>query len=689
MSNNTYNISFSSKRSKYIDKREKKAQEKAEQERIEKLNKEKLDKEKQKEKISNLDKDLDKDKNDTQNKESKIVKKKKVLVKKKIVKKNANIDTSINTPSKNSQEIKEKTNDLNKDISKFENNVKNQGNKAESDKIKNNEEIPKNVNNTKYGSKRFCHPINQSSKLVNQPDNASINSNKNNLNNKNMGITTGKNEKVEKEDLKKEVQRLKLENNELKKIIEKQTNKEKEEKTYNPSIKYDIALKIDTLKDLLQGWKIKYNDDTQNKYLSLINEKILTIGLLGMKNTGKSFFISKILNEKVYDKKETNYLCLRYIIKQKADFKLAIIDPPGLGRSIKSIEVFDNIIKNDLNKQVDESEKNIIQTDNFLINFLIKKCNFLIVVVGNLNIHEQKLLMRLKSKDEEHKEAFKELKRIFVIHNLKDMSKKEEIQDHIKNILLNSLTFNLLKKETQLTQKKIDKTKNSKYFIEKNDNKEIIIYHLILAKDNTDAGKYYNDFTYNLINQQFNYFHENNTFDLINEIKKEIINISSNIFIKPLKTLDDFENSKDKIKVKKEFEYISNQEENSDFSFIQLKPKYSYYKIEKNTKLLVTIEIPGKIINQKLVCSAPKNGYYSMKFSGKKLLEFPENFENEKKNGLFFNNREEGEFKEVFKIKQEDFSLSSYNYIKEENDNNGVYKYYFQLMGGNSSDDED
>ena len=83
-----------------------------------------------------------------------------------------------------------------------------------------------------------------------------------------------------------------------------------------------------------------------------------------------------------------------------------------MGRSIKSIEVFDNIIKNDLNKQVDESEKNIIQTDNFLINFLIKKCNFLIVVVDNLNIHEQKLLMRLKSKDEEHKEAFKELKRI-------------------------------------------------------------------------------------------------------------------------------------------------------------------------------------------------------------------------------------------------------------------------------------
>ena len=41
--------------------------------------------------------------------------------------------------------------------------------------------------------------------------------------------------------------------------------------------------------------------------------------------------------------------------------------------------------------------------------------------------------------------------------------------------------------------------------------------------------------------------------------------------------------------------------------------------------------MPGKIMNQKLSCSAPKNGFYSMKFSGKKILELPENCENEKK----------------------------------------------------------
>ena len=60
-----------------------------------------------------------------------------------------------------------------------------------------------------------------------------------------------------------------------------------------------------------------------------------------------------------------------------------------------------------------------------------------------------------------------------------------------------------------------------------------------------------------------------------------------------------------------------------------------------------------------------------------------------KKNGLLYNNREEGEFKEIFKIKQEIFALSSYKPIKEENENNGVYKYYFELMGANASSDEE
>ena len=59
----------------------------------------------------------------------------------------------------------------------------------------------------------------------------------------------------------------------------------------------------------------------------------------------------------------------------------------------------------------------------------------------------------------------------------------------------------------------------------------------------------------------------------------------------------------------------------------------------------------------------------------------------DKKDGLYYNNREEGEFKEVFKIKQNDFILSSHKCIKEEKEDNGVYKYYFKLVSDESDED--
>ena len=525
----------------------------------------------------------------------------------------------------------------------------------------------------------------QKSKIVNKNIKPIINNN-NNINKKNMGSLSGKSN--QDEELKRENESLKLEVRELRNLVEKRRKESENLNIYNIDVKYDIALKFNLLKELLYGWRIKYGPEYQTKYSKLKNEKLLIIGFLGMKNTGKSFIISKILNENICDKKDTDYLYLRYMTKNESDIKLAILDTPGIGRIIKREDSSHNIIETKENQGFDGNEKDRILTDNFLINFILKKCDFLIVVVDGMNIYEQKLLQTLKMKNKEHKEAFKDVKTIFIIHNLKNLSKKKEVEDHINNVILNSISFKLDEKELQSNKIKKDNNKNTRYFIEKNDDKLLKIYHLILAKDKSEAGNYYNEATFCIITQQFNN-NPINTFDLIKELKEEIIKVSDQIFVEPLQSLNDFDDNQNKIKVKGEFEYISNSQENQDFSLLNLKPKYSYYRIDNNSKLLIVIEMPGKIIDKKLVCSAPKNGYYSIKFSGKKVLDYPENIQKEKKGGYYFNNREEGCFKEVFKIKQEDFTLSSYSCLKEENENNGVYKYYFQLMNQTISSDED
>lgn len=476
-------------------------------------------------------------------------------------------------------------------------------------------------------------------------------------------------------DINKKYEELKskIKNNSLSNDIKKDNSLEMK-KTYN-EYNYDVGIKIESLNQLLKGWDIKYGKNVKAKYISMKDKQLLLIGLLGFKNSGKSFFISRILDENTYEKEEKDYLYIKYI--QQKNFEFTIIDTPGLGRSLKNNDVFEYSNEN----QIKELEKYNIQTDNFLINFILKKCNFIICVVGFLNYNEQKLLKKLKMKDEEYKKEFRKIKKLFIIHNLKELSTKSEVSQYMDDILLKSITFKLIEKESKLRQRNLNSSgSNNKYYIENNIDEEMEIYHLIIAKENSEAGNYYNEFAYNMIVERFNSFHFYNSCDIINEIKEEIKSISKNIFVKPIISLNDFENSENKIKLKDNFEFLKNSGENTDFSYLSLKPKYSYYKINNNSQLLVIIEMPGEIINQKFICSKPKDGYYLMKFSGEKKTDLPDNLEEQKKAGLFYSNIDDGKFEEIIRISVTNFQLKSYDYKYEGK--NGVYKYYFEIIGG-------
>lgn len=487
---------------------------------------------------------------------------------------------------------------------------------------------------------------------------------------------------------------LKSENKNLKKELEKYKKKishyENLDKNKNRKYKqkYDLAIKITSLNNILNGWDIKYGNNSINKYLDMKNKDILLIGLIGLKNKGKSFILSKLFKENDYQKEENDNLYLKYMTNNK-NFKLAIIDTPGIGRSLKKNNERQ---KFDDEKYIKELEKYNIQTDNFLINFILKKCNFVICTVGFLDFNEQQLINKLKTKDKEYKKEFKELKKIFIIHNLKELSTKEEIQGYINNVLMNSLTFKVIEKDGNLAQNISNINCNTKYYIENINDKEMEIYHLIVAKENTEAGDYYNESTFTFLTHQYNSFHSYHKFDIIKELKEEIQLISKNLFTKPITSLDDFENAENIIKLKNKFEYSYNsgENENTDFSYLTLKPKYSYYKINNNTQLLVIIEMPGQIVDQKFVCSKkPKNGYYIMTFSGKKIVKLPENVEEQKKGGFFYTNIESGEFQENIKINIEYFQLIS-NKPSKKSEKDGIYEYYFDIMkdsGTISSDD--
>ena len=472
-------------------------------------------------------------------------------------------------------------------------------------------------------------------------------------------------------------------NSEKEKYIKIISSYESEKKKIKKGFNYDIEIRMESLNELLNGWDIKYGNDGMNKYINMRNKDILLIGIIGLKNRGKSYLLSKLLKENEYKKEDSNNLYLKYVINNQKNFNYGIIDTPGLGKYLK---------KDDKNKSIKELEKSNTQIDNFIINFILKKSNFIICVVGALEYNDQKLINKLKLKDEEYKKEYKQFKKIFIIHNLKELSTKDEVMNYINNVLLKSLTFNLSEKDGNLAQNVFNDNYNTKYYIEKNTNEELEIYHLIIAKENTEAGNYYNESTYTFIIQQYNSFHSFIKFDLIKDIKNELQLLSKNFLTNEIKSLDDFENLDNKIKLKNKFELYHNSDENinNDFSYLTLRPKYSYYKINNNDQLLIIIEMPGKIVDLKFVCSkVPKNGYYIMTFSGKKIINLPENIEQQKKDEIFYSNIDDGSFSEEIKIDINKFQLKSNKYDKKEEDK-GIYKYYFSLINDNNiSSDED
>jgi hypothetical protein len=94
-------------------------------------------------------------------------------------------------------------------------------------------------------------------------------------------------EKSEKDKL---IEKLKKEIDILKKTNElKNYNKAKLEKFY------DIVIDINSVKRLnTDGWKVKFTKRGLNKYKQYKDKELITIGVIGNNNKGKSFLLSKL-----------------------------------------------------------------------------------------------------------------------------------------------------------------------------------------------------------------------------------------------------------------------------------------------------------------------------------------------------------------------------------------------------------
>ena len=292
---------------------------------------------------------------------------------------------------------------------------------------------------------------------------------------------------------------------------------------YNDNINfedfYDIIININSIKQVNQGWDIKMNERGKLRFEEYKNKQALVIGMIGNSNKGKSFLLSKI--SKIDLPNGTNIrtegLSIKYPdLKKYKNRKIVLLDSEGLESPFlfqyyeKRNEVTDEKLK--------EKAKDKLVTEYFLQNFIMDSSDIIIAVVGLLTFQEQKFLNKIKSQIS--KLNYK--KTLFVIHNLMTLTTVDQVKNYINNTLMNSATFDL-EKTTKITTK-ISNGEKVEYFFEKKS--KIRIIHLIFANEGSEAGKFYNNFALEFIENSFQEITDIKSFDVIENLKERFIGLS-------------------------------------------------------------------------------------------------------------------------------------------------------------------
>ena len=516
---------------------------------------------------------------------------------------------------------------------------------------------------------------------------------------------------------------------------------------------YDIVLDITSFKCLInEGWTVNYNkEEGKQKYLNKKDEPTIVVGVIGNKNQGKSFILEKLSDYEIPKgfNVKTKGLSIRYGTTK--DHNVAILDSAGQETPLLKMENqeenqikeeekemkkdnknenFDikenkeengkeeknankdeenkgeslnaniNIINNNQIKKekLTEDEENIefeqysrdkLITEFFLQKFIIWKSDVLILVVGNMSLTEQKLLLRIKKEVK----SLDKNKKIFVIHNLKNYSSDEQVQDYIDNTLKKLYKIEL----EETNQQNIVKDNNyntenyfNKYYMEKGEN----VSHFIFINEFSDKANYYNIPTIRHIQKEIEVIKTRTKFSILDDCKEFLINISEEIIEEiPKKenliTIEGENNDKIVLKGLKEITLKKFVVDEVGYTFNNdiNEPKYSYYINPEEKMFYINIELPGGGTIEPNI--TVQGNYYYFIFegvkNGDKMLE--EDVKNEKRKLINSKNvRKNNRFKLIIKI------LCSVMQIKFEDgeelsdvgefmdDGKGVYTFKYKVI---------
>ena len=501
-------------------------------------------------------------------------------------------------------------------------------------------------------------------------------------------------------------------------------NKEKQ-KSLPVTDFYDLVFKIDSFRNLQKkeqgdyGWDILYSKDFE--YDKRTKEELVRIGVVGNGNNVKSFILSKLTNFKVPSgfSIKTEGISLKYPDMKTKDGKgMVIIDSAGFETPL--LESFDckldslsNLDAKETNTKINDLAKDRAILEVFILKYVLEYSDIIIAVVGQLTYSEQQLLLRIKRENTR--------KKIFIVHNLLYLETKKQVTYYIDNVLKKSLTFQIDEiKMTNLDQNKnvddtvLNQTYYHEQYTDNNDNNKKLytIEHLIMAKEGTEAGNYYNQSAIDFLSTNTTTTTKLYKYPVKATIKNSLYKMSSDFF-------DFFESSipKDNIivgevtidNIKKNKLYIDGYNKDIILKSINIdslgfssflgriyKPNYCIYIVDnvdklpiKKTKselkiegdkpyyiLVLIVDIPGELEDPNIIPMVDTRIDFVFKLEGRRKINKKETEINPNRYDCYYSSIKEGLFSLCISIKPENIYLDSTVPIFK-NYENGLLTYYY------------
>lgn len=463
---------------------------------------------------------------------------------------------------------------------------------------------------------------------------------------------------------------------------------------------YDIILKINSIRDILKGWEIEFNENGKQHYEAMKTKDFLKVGVVGLGNKGKSFLLQKLANIELPSGTsiKTEGLSIKCLDINSENQNIILIDSAGSETPLIEDSNFDfNKLKDkreDLREQLDNLARDKCLTETFLQSIIIQESNMLLILVGILSYPDQKLLNKITTQVKNRKQN------LYVIHNLQTFTEINQVEHYIEETLFKSATFRLKKRvEIKVKDNDDEDEKNSNqndcYFIEQNLNSENNeennnIFHLIMARDHTPAGDFYNNFVIKFLRNQMNNYPKQSSFNIVQKIKDYFFLCSKDYLEDPLLE-NSFEESEDIIKLKKDSEkdlklkkVLVDEMGISNFIGNSYSPKICYFIFKD--KFYFQIELPGnfdkKFFKYNII---PLDKFYVFDIKANKIIGskdfFPKNMSDRK----FKNTREEGQFHLRFNVLAEDFQFKELKIKQVKAPKNKVDKHKVEAQNNNNS----